>query len=117
MIAHIAQIDFGDFHAESLPEYSTLLNLDVGWSNDLQQLVETEHLKLDLVSPSEAKIEFIKLVGAFSDYGVEKFRVFSSSKKPEELLLSVRHDGLRIYNRDDADKGTTQSDETQLIQL
>ena len=61
LIAHIAQIEFGDFLAESLPEYSTLINVNCRWSNELQQLVETEHLKLDLLSPSEAKIGFIKV--------------------------------------------------------
>jgi len=117
LLAFVAQIDFGDFRAESLPEYSTLIKVGIGWSEELQQLVETEHLKLDLISSSEAKIEFIKLVTGLSDCGVEKFCVFSSSKKPEELLLSVCHDGLRIYSRDDVTKRMIQSDGSQLLQF
>ena len=66
---------------------------------------------------SEAKIEFIKLVSDLSDYGVEKFQVYSSAKKSDELLLCVRQDGLSIYNRDENTRGTEKTDESQLIQL
>lgn len=67
--------------------------------------------------PSEAKIEFVKLVSEFSDYGVEKFHVYSSVKKTEELLLCVRPDGLCIYSRDDTNRGTKKTEESQLIQF
>ena len=116
--ALVAQITYGDFHAECLPEYSTLVSIKtLPWTNELQKLVETQHLNLDLTMSSEAKIEFIKLVSEFGDYGVEKFHVYSSVKKKEELLLCVRQDGLSIYSRDETTSGTDKTDESQLIQL
>ena len=118
IIALVAQITYGDFHADSLPEYSTLVTLKtLQWTTELQKLVETQHLSLDLIMSSEAKIEFITLVSEFGDYGVEKFQVYSSVKKNDELLLCVRQDGLSIYNRDEATKGTEKTEESQLVQL
>ncbi|XP_057312348.1 E3 ubiquitin-protein ligase MYLIP-like [Hydractinia symbiolongicarpus] len=105
LIALIAQVDYGDFNADSLPDYSTIIPSDVAWSREFQQLVETNHLKLDMMTTSEAKIEFLKLLGEFTDYGVEFFQVQSVSDKPQELTLGVRHDGLRITENSSGSNG------------
>ena len=96
VIALIAQIKYGDFNAESVPEYSKLLP-SIKWSNELQKTVETEHLNLDMVTSSEAKIQFIKIFGDLPNYGMDIFHVNSVAEHPEHLILGVRHDGLRIY--------------------
>lgn len=101
VIALIAQVKFGDFDAESLPEYSSLLpSSSIEWSRDLQKCAETEHLNLDMMTNSEAKIEFIKTFSDFSDYGMDVFHVTSVGDGLEHLILGVRHDGLRIYRED-----------------
>ena len=117
LVALIAQINFGDFDAESLPDYSTLLLSRKEWTCEIQKAVETEHLKLDMLCPSECKIEFIKLVSEFSDYGVENFNVTSVCDKPKELILGVRYDGLRIYKADsNPDETRKLNNEKRLIQ-
>jgi len=97
VIALIAQIKFGDFNAESVPEYCTLLP-SVKWSIDLQKSVETEHLNVDTMSSSEAKIQFIKIFSEEPNYGMDIFHVTSlTDHHHQHLILGVRHDGLRVY--------------------
>lgn len=97
VIALIAQIRFGDFNAESVPEYQSLIP-NLSWSNELQKSVETEHLNLDMMTVSESKIEFIKVFSEFPNYGMELFHVVSPDGDHfEHLTLGVRHDGLRIF--------------------
>ena len=95
VIALIAQIKFGDFNAESVPEYQSLLP-NLSWSIELQKSVETEHLNLDMMTLSEVKIEFIKTFSEFPNYGMETFNVDSTGDHLEHFILGVRHDGLRI---------------------
>ena len=97
IIALIAQIKYGDFNAESVPEYSTLL-CSVKWSIDLQKSVETQHLNFDMISSSEAKIQFIKIFSEEQNYGMDTFHVTSlTDHHHQHLILGVRHDGLRVY--------------------
>lgn len=112
VIALIAQIQFGDFNAESLPDYSLLLpSLTITWSRDLQQCVETEHLKLDMKSSTDAKIEFIRIFSTFANYGMDVFHVMSVDDEHKRLVLGVRHDGLKIFHTD------PETYEEELVQL
>jgi len=114
IIALKAQIEFGDFNAEALPDYSQLISTQRAWSQEIQELVETEHLKLDMITSSEAKIEFIKMASECPDYGIESFKVQSACEKLDDLCLNVRHDGLRIYSVD-ADDTSCKGQERNLI--
>ena len=109
IFALTAQVHVGDFNADALPEYSVLHMLNEEWSPDFQKIVETEHLKLDSVTPSQAKIKFIKLVSELELYGVESFHVHSMGDKPKELTLSVRHDGLRVYRANSCKEKNTET--------
>lgn len=96
IIALVAQVKFGDFDAESVPEYSTLLP-SIQWSIDLQKSVETVHLNLDTMTSSQAKIQFITIFSEQPNYGMDVFHVNSLTYSLENLILGVRHDGLRVY--------------------
>ncbi|XP_002160573.1 E3 ubiquitin-protein ligase MYLIP [Hydra vulgaris] len=109
IFALTAQVHVGDFNAEALPDYSVLYHLDEEWSLDFQKVVETEHLKLDSVTPSQAKIKFIQLVSELDLYGVESFHVHSMGDNPKELTLSVRHDGLRVYRANSCKEKNTET--------
>jgi len=114
VIALIAQVKYGDFNAESVPEYSKLLP-SIKWSNELQKTVETEHLNLDMVTSSEAKIQFIKIFGDLPNYGMDIFHVNSVTEHPDQLILGVRHDGLRIYKDKSILSETEQENLVQFI--
>ena len=77
------------------------------WSRDIEKTVETEHLNLDMMTTSAAKIEFIKLFGEFPTYGMDIFHVNSINEQLQHLILGVRHDGLRIYKNKGSPKNET----------
>lgn len=106
LVALKAQIQNGGFNSEYVPDYSTLLPTTREWSRSLEEKVETEHLNLDTTTASEGKIEFIKIVSTFSDYGVETFNVQSLCETGDKMTLYVCQDGLRVYKRQDAQTST-----------
>lgn len=98
-----AQISTGDFNADAVPDYRFLLPSSFEWTQEIQQKVETEHLSLSSLSTSEAKVEFVKIVSDFPDYGIETFNVKSQCNENDMLSLNVCQGGLKVSKIDDHD--------------
>ena len=103
IFALIAQVEFGDYDAESLPEYSKFFPCE-SWSVDFQQHVESIHLSLEKTTTDQAKIDLLHILSERLEYGVESFQVNSATAKNTSLILICRYDGLRIYRKEQKDR-------------
>ena len=99
LFALIAQVEHGEYNPDRLPNYSSFFPCET-WSPDFEQLIESTHLSLERKTADQARIEVLHILSDRLEYGVESFHVTSATAKNTSLILVCRHDGLRIYRKE-----------------